>query len=41
MLTGGSNFGLQAGGEVVTSYAPDTVIDSWLLRHEVQVLVYK
>ena len=34
MLTGGSNFGLQAGGEVVTSYAPDTVIDSFLLRHE-------
>ena len=34
MLTGGSNFGLQAGGDVVTGYAPDTVIDSYLLRHQ-------
>ena len=41
MLSGGSNFGLQAGGEVVTSYAPDTVIDSFLLRHEPRFTLYK
>ena len=41
MLTGGSNFGLQAGGEVVTAYAPDTVIDSFLLRHEPRFTLYK
>ena len=34
MVTGGSNFGLQSGGEVVTAYAPDTVIDYLLLRHQ-------
>ncbi len=34
MVTGGSNFGRQAGGEVVTAYAPDTVIDYLLLRHQ-------
>ena len=41
MLTGGSNFGLQAGGDVVTGYAPDTVIDSFLLRHEPRFTLYK
>jgi hypothetical protein len=40
MLTGGSNFGLQAGGEVVTSYAPDAVIDSFLLRHGSRFTLY-
>ena len=40
MLTGGSNFGLQSGGEVVTAYAPDTVIDSFLLRHEPRFSYY-
>lgn len=34
MVTGGSNFGRQSGGEVVTAYAPDTVIDYLLLRHQ-------
>eukprot|EP00050_Salpingoeca_kvevrii_P009598 m.3803 g.3803 ORF g.3803 m.3803 type:complete len:916 (+) comp2353_c0_seq2:127-2874(+) len=34
MLSGGNNYGLQAGGDVVTAYAPDTVIDYLLLRHE-------
>ena len=33
MLTGGNNYGKQSGGEVVTAYAPDTVIDYLLLRH--------
>lgn len=34
MLTGGNNYGRQAGGTVVTAYAPDTPIDSFFLRHE-------
>ena len=34
MLTGGNNYGRQAGGEVTTAYAPDTAIDNLLLRHE-------
>ena len=34
MVTGGSNFGRQSGGVVVTAYAPDTVIDYFLLRHQ-------
>ena len=34
MVTGGSNFGRQAGGVVTTAYAPDTVIDYLLLRHQ-------
>ena len=33
MLTGGNNYGRQAGGDVVTAYAPDTAIDFLLLRH--------
>ena len=32
---GGNNYGKLSGGEVVTAYAPDTVIDSLLLRHQV------
>ena len=40
MLTGGNNYGLQSGGEVVTSYAPDTVIDSFLLRHQPRFELY-
>ena len=34
MLTGGSNWGLTAADAVTTAYAPDTVIDWLLLRHE-------
>jgi hypothetical protein len=34
MVTGGNNYGKQSGGEVVTAYAPDTVIDYLLLRHQ-------
>ena len=34
MMTGGNNYGLQSGGEVVTAYAPDTVIDYLLLRKQ-------
>ena len=34
MLTGGNNYGKLSGGEVVTAYAPDTVIDFLLLRHQ-------
>lgn len=34
MLTGGNNYGKLSGGDVVTAYAPDTVIDSLLLRHQ-------
>eukprot|EP00041_Stephanoeca_diplocostata_P024159 m.605106 g.605106 ORF g.605106 m.605106 type:complete len:933 (-) comp22463_c5_seq2:159-2957(-) len=34
MLTGGNNYGRQAGGVVTTAYAPDTVIDFLLLRHQ-------
>ena len=34
MLTGGNNYAKQAGGEVVTAYAPDTAIDFLLLRHQ-------
>eukprot|EP00756_Hemistasia_phaeocysticola_P001475 Hpha_TRINITY_DN11041_c0_g1::TRINITY_DN11041_c0_g1_i3::g.92734::m.92734 len=40
MLTGGNNYGLLSGGEVVTAYAPDTVIDSMLLRHEPRYSTY-
>lgn len=34
MLTGGNNYGLRAGRDATTAYAPDTVIDNFLLRHE-------
>lgn len=34
MLTGGNNYAKQSGGEVVTAYAPDTVIDYLLLKHQ-------
>jgi hypothetical protein len=34
MLSGGSNFGYSAAWGVTTAYAPDTAIDSYLLRHE-------
>lgn len=34
MLTGGNNYGKLSGGVVATAYAPDTVIDSLLLRHQ-------
>ena len=40
MVTGGNNYGLQSGGEVVTAYAPDTVVDSLLLRHEPRYSTY-
>ena len=41
MLTGGSNFGRQSGGEVVTAYAPDTVISPMLLRHQPRFGLYQ
>lgn len=34
MSTGGNNYGYCAGRHLATAYAPDTVIDSFLLRHE-------
>jgi Glycosyl hydrolases family 35 len=34
MLTGGNNYGLRAGGDTATAYAPDTAIDNLFLRHE-------
>ena len=34
MLTGGNNYGLRAGRDATTAYAPDTAIDNFLLRHE-------
>eukprot|EP01046_Picozoa_sp_COSAG06_P004719 COSAG06_NODE_202_length_20343_cov_59.390931_3_plen_1016_part_00 len=34
MVTGGNNYAKQSGGEVVTAYAPDTVIDYLLLKHQ-------
>jgi Glycosyl hydrolases family 35 len=34
MLTGGNNFERRAGRDATTAYAPDTVIDNLLLRHE-------
>ena len=34
MLTGGNNYGLRAGRDATTAYAPDTAIDNLLLRHE-------
>jgi len=34
MLTGGNNYGKLSGGTVTTAYAPDTVIDFLLLRHQ-------
>jgi beta-galactosidase len=34
MLTGGNNYGLRAGRDTTTAYAPDTAIDNLLLRHE-------
>lgn len=40
MLTGGNNYGYKAGRYSVTAYAPDTVIDSFLLRHEPKFSVY-
>ena len=41
MLTGGNNYGRQAGGQVVTAYAPDTAIDYLLLRHEPRFSHYR
>jgi hypothetical protein len=41
MLTGGSNFGYSAADGVTTAYAPDTAIDSLLLRHEPKFSVFK
>jgi len=41
MLTGGNNYVLKAGGEVVTAFAPDTVIDNLLLRHEPRFSFYQ
>ena len=41
MLTGGNNYGRQAGGEVITAYAPDTAIDYLLLRHEPRYTHYR
>jgi hypothetical protein len=40
MLTGGNNYGRLSGGEVVTAYAPDTVIDYLFLRHEPRFSYY-
>eukprot|EP01059_Diplonema_ambulator_P003801 TRINITY_DN1349_c2_g1_i9.p2 TRINITY_DN1349_c2_g1~~TRINITY_DN1349_c2_g1_i9.p2 ORF type:complete len:378 (+),score=88.61 TRINITY_DN1349_c2_g1_i9:2729-3862(+) len=34
MLTGGNNYGYQSGGIVTTAYAPDTVINNLLMKHE-------
>ena len=34
MFTGGSNFGLTAGREVTTGYAPDAVVDPFLLKQQ-------
>lgn len=41
MLTGGNNYGKQSGGDVTTAYAPDTVIDYLLLRHQPRFDYYK
>ena len=41
MLTGGNNYGRQAGGDVVTGYAPDTAIDNFFLRHEPRYAHYR
>jgi hypothetical protein len=41
MLTGGNNYGLRAGRDATTAYAPDTVIDNLLLRHEPHFSIYK
>lgn len=42
-ITGGNNYGLTAGwgtGPVATAYTPDSVIDSFLLRHEPRYTFY-
>jgi len=41
MLTGGNNYGRQAGGISVTGYAPDVAIDYLLLRHEPRFSHYR
>ena len=41
MLTGGNNYERKAGGVVTTAYAPDTVIDNLLLRHEPRFSFYQ
>lgn len=39
MFTGGNNYGRQAGGDVITAYAPDTVLSNYLLRHRGERLI--
>lgn len=41
MLTGGNNYGLTAGGSVVTGYAPDTVISNFLVPHQPRFDYYR
>mmetsp|Transcript_25590 Transcript_25590/g.50082 ORF Transcript_25590/g.50082 Transcript_25590/m.50082 type:complete len:1016 (+) Transcript_25590:3-3050(+) len=41
MLTGGNHYGRTAGGEVTTAYAPDTVIDFLLLKHQPRYDVFQ
>jgi Glycosyl hydrolases family 35 len=41
MLSGGNNYGYKAGRSSTTAYAADTVIDSYLLRHEPKYTIFK
>lgn len=41
MLTGGNNYGLRAGRDATTAYAPDTAIDNFLLRSEPRFSLFR
>lgn len=41
MMHGGSQWGFIANRNSVTAYAPDAVVDSWMLRHEPRYTFYQ